>query len=600
MKNKDYPLYEVKEISTLKELIDFRAMESPDKPAFAWTESGEKKEKTYGKLKQEIDALGVSLGRRGMRKTKAAILGENSYEWILSFFAVVCSGNTAVPVDKEFSLEAVVRLLEDSGCTHLIYSDTYRDVAEAVCEKFPLRAVSMAELEVLIGEGKAVQSGLHSGKELLTGKTAQSDAFSIDGNRDREVCLKNGAEADSRENQGSESQETGNQETESQGTKNGGPGVGEKSLVLPDTLAAIIYTSGTTGSSKGVMLSHGNLARDACSACRNYLLSGDTVLLLPLHHSFGLVAGVFMTMIYGYTVYINRSLKYLSQDLAAAKPQNLFVVPLFVESLYQQVWNAAEQKGKAGSLRFLLHLSRLLLKCGIDLRAKLFQSVRGAFGGNLDTIVSGGAPLNQKYLQGFRDLGINLLNGYGITECSPVVSVNRNEYYKDGSVGQVLDACKVRIHEPDEKGVGEVCVQGYYGREEETREILKDGWLHTGDLGYVDPDGFLFLTGRKKNLIILSNGENVAAEELESLFAEVPLVKEVIVYEKEHRIVAEVYPDEEYAKQHGVVSVQEELDRVLAEINRMLPGFKRIAAIIVRSTEFEKTTTRKIKRDRVG
>ncbi len=560
MKNKDYPLYEVKNVTTLKELIDFRAAESPEKTAFAWTESGEKKEKTYGELKQETDALGVSLGRRGMRRTKAAILGENSYEWILSFFTVVCSGNTAVPMDKELSLEAVIRLLQGSGCTHLIYSDTYRDVAEAVCEKVSLCAVSMVELEALVREGKAVQDGRSSGK----GSSAEGKV-----ENDRADC-------------------------------------GDEILVLPDTLAAIIYTSGTTGSSKGVMLSHGNLARDACSACRNYQLSGDTVLLLPLHHSFGLVAGVFMTMIYGYTVYINRSLKRLSRDLTVAKPQNLFLVPLFVESLYQQVWNAAEQKGKAGSLRFLLRVSRLLLKCGIDLRAKLFRFVREAFGGNLDTIVSGGAPLNQKYLQGFRDLGINLLNGYGITECSPVVSVNRNTFYKDGSVGQVLDACRVSIHEPDEKGVGEVCVQGdivmqgYYGREEETKEILKDGWLHTGDLGYVDPDGFLFLTGRKKNLIILSNGENVAAEELESLFAEVPLVKEVIVYEKEHRIVAEVYPDEEYAKQHGVVSVQGELDRTLAGINRTLPGFKRIASVIVRSTEFEKTTTKKIKRDRVG
>lgn len=537
VKNKAYPLYKIREVATLKELVDFRAAETPEKTVFAWTESGKRKEKTYGDLKREIDILEVSLGERGLRQTKAAILGENSYEWILTFFTIVCSGSIAVPLDKELSVEALVRLMEDSGCTHLIYSDTYCDVAQTVCARVNVCAIHMNELNDLAVKGDALQKSRYSNE-----------------------------------------------------------------FVTPETLAAIIYTSGTTGTGKGVMLSHGNLARDACSACHNYLLSGDTVLFLPLHHSFGLVAGVFMTMIYGYTVYINRSLKNISRDLSVAKPQNLFVVPLFVESLYQQIWNSAEREGKVGKLKFLIKVSRLLLILGIDLRKKLFCSVREAFGGNLDTIVSGGALLNQKYLQGFRDFGINLLNGYGITECSPVVSVNRNEYYRDGSVGQILDACTVRIDGANEHGVGEVCVQGaivmqgYYGMEEETKEVLADGWFHTGDLGYMDSEGFLFLTGRKKNLIILSNGENVAAEELERLFEEVPLVKEVVVYEKEHRIVAEIYPDEEYAKKQEISSVQEELKRAVTKINRTLPGFKQIASVIVRNTEFEKTTTKKIKR----
>lgn len=544
MKNKAYPLYEVKQISTLKELIDFRAEESPGTTAFAWTASGKKYEKTYKELKQEIVALEASLHRRNVRNTKIAILGENSYEWILAFFAAVCSGSTAVPVDKELSPEAVIRLVEDSGCTHLIFSDTYRDVAEAVCGAAGICAINMNEFDALISEG-----------------TALPDSGTAD---DADIP------------------------------------------VLPETLAAVIYTSGTTGISKGVMLSHGNLALDTCSACRNCKFFGDTMLLLPLHHSFGLVAGVFVIMLYGYTIYINRSLKSISRDLTTAKPQSLFVVPLFVESLYKQVWNTAEQKGKADALRFLVRVSNLFLKLGIDLRRKLFRSVLEAFGGNLDTIVSGGAPLNRKYIQGFRDFGINLLNGYGITECSPVVSVNRNEHYRDGSVGQVLNACTVRIDAADQNGVGEVCVQGaivmqgYYGRKEETDEAVVEGWFHTGDLGYMDSDGFLFITGRKKNLIILSNGENVAPEELEGLFDDIPLVKEIVVYEKEHRIIAEIYPDEEYAKKHSVTSVEEELNQALTKINKTLPRFKQISSIIVRRSEFEKTTTKKIKRDTVG
>ena len=544
MNNKDYPLYDVKRITTLKELIDFRAKESPNTAAFAWTKSGERIEKTYKELKSEIEALGVALEKRGVVNTKVAILGENSYYWILSFFAVVCSSSAAVPIDKELSTESIINLIKDSGCTHLIFSDTYSDIADSICKSMEICAVNMKDIPSLILEGQA----------------------SIDGG------------------------------TNNRSNKN----------ISQDTLAAIIYTSGTTGISKGVMLSHGNLALDTYSACSNCKFYGDTLLLLPLHHSFGLVAGVFVTMVYGYTIYINTSLKNISKDLLAAKPQSLFLVPLFVETLYKNVWTTAEKSGKAGALKLLIKLSNFLLNCGIDLRRKLFKSVINGFGGNLDTIISGGAPLSEKYIKGFREFGINLLNGYGITECSPVVSVNRNNYYKDGSVGQVLNECTVKIDSKDDSGIGEVCVkgsivmQGYYGMKEATEEALADNWFRTGDIGYLDSDGFLFITGRKKNLIILSNGENVAPEELESLFDSVPLVKEVVVYESNHRIVAEIYPDKQYAEDNKIDSITDSLNKSVSEINKKLPKFKQISSVIIRDKEFEKTTTKKIKRNTVG
>ena len=264
MRNKDYPLYDVKRITTLKELIDFRAKESPNTAAFAWNKSGERIEKTYKELKNEIKALGVALEKRGVVNTKVAILGENSYYWILSFFAVVCSSSAAVPIDKELSAENIINLIKDSGCTHLIFSDTYSDIADSICKSMEIYAVNMKDIPSLILEGQA----------------------SIDGG------------------------------TNNRSNKN----------ISQDTLAAIIYTSGTTGISKGVMLSHGNLALDTYSACSNCKFYGDTLLLLPLHHSFGLVAGVFVTMVYGYTIYINTSLKNISKDLLAAKPQSLFLV----------------------------------------------------------------------------------------------------------------------------------------------------------------------------------------------------------------------------------------------------------------------------------
>lgn len=544
MRNRNYPLYDVRRITTLKELIDFRAEESPDTAAFTWSVASKLCTKTYSELKDEIVALDASFVKRNISKTKVAILGENSYPWILSFFSIVYGGNTAVPIDKELSAEDIVGLIKDSGCTHIVFSNTYSDIAEEVCNALGIYSINMEEIDSLISEGKKII--------------------------------------------------------------NDGPGNPLKSTVGPDTLAAIIYTSGTTGISKGVMLSHSNFALDTYSACCNLRLYGNTLLLLPLHHSFGLVAGIFMTMLYGNTVHINLSLKNISRDLSVSKPQILFLVPLLVETLYKNIWIAAEKKGKSASLKRLIKVSDTFLKCGIDIRKQLFKSVIASFGGNLDTVINGGAPLNEEYIRGFRSFGINLLNGYGITECSPVVSVNRNNYYRDGSVGQVLNECSAMIYSPDEKGNGEICVkgsivmQGYYGMKKATDEVVIDGWFHTGDLGYIDPDGFLYITGRKKNLIILSNGENVAPEELESLFTGIPLVKEIVVYEKEHRIVAEIYPDFQYAETHKISSVENELNENLNEINKTLPKYKQISSIILRDTEFEKTTTKKIKRNTVG
>jgi len=283
----------------------------------------------------------------------------------------------------------------------------------------------------------------------------------------------------------------------------------------------------------------------------------------------------------------------MSADLLRAKPQSLFLVPLMVEALYKIIYNMALEK-------YNVDLSE------VKENEEISRAVKGALGGNLDTIISGGAALNTKYIRLFRNLGINLLNGYGITECSPVVAVNRNKYFRDGSVGTVLNECEVRIDDPNENGEGEVCVrgsvimQGYYKMERETSEALVNGWFHTGDLGHIDSDGFLFITGRKKNLIVLSNGENVSPEELEEKIQNVPLVGEAVVYEKQNKIVAEIFPDTEYAKKNGIKDIQSELNSAVADINKTLPRFKQINSVVIRDTEFEKTTTKKIKRNKIG
>lgn len=541
MKNKAYPLYDVKRITNLRQLIEFRAEETPSATAFAYAgPKGSTVQVTYSEWKKQTEAFGTALFDMGIKDCHVAILGENSFPWILSFFSLTGGNNVAVPIDRELSADMIAQLVRDSDCSVMIYSDTYADVAAKLQETINIRYINMNEINDLLARGNEL---------ILVG----NDEYL-------------------------------------------------KHRVDEDCTSVIVYTSGTTGISKGVMLSHRNFALDTYSAGRNFKADGSTVLLLPLHHTFGLVAGVFVSVLYGQTIYINSSLRHLSADLKNVKPQVLFVVPLIVENLYKNIWNTAEQKGKAGALRVLIKLSNALLALGIDVRRKIFASVLAGFGGQLDTIVCGGAPLNLKYIQGFRDFGINLLNGYGITECSPVISVNRNEYYRDGSVGQILSECNVKIENPDSDGSGEICVsgsivmKGYYKMERETDAVISQGWFHTGDIGYLDSDRFLYVTGRKKNLIILSNGENVAPEELETLLQNIPLVCEVVVFEQQGKIMAEIYPDTPYAEKNGISDIKNELNIHIRKINNALPRFKQIHSITLRDTEFEKTTTKKIKR----
>lgn len=538
--NTPYPLYEIKRVTNLRQLIDYRADESASAVAFEYeTNKGITEKITFSELKYQINALGTAFYNLGLRNCHVAILGENSYDWLLNFFALVCGNIVTVPLDRELPVQTLKNMIKNSNCSALIFSDTYTDIAEQLENELGIIIINMRDAEKLIKKGASLISEGYN--EYLN--------HNID----------------------------------------------ESSVVI------IVYTSGTTGTSKGVMLSHSNLAYDTYSFCHNCKIAGNTVLLLPLHHTFGLVVGVFTVMLYGYTVYINLSLRHLMSDLIKVKPKILFLVPLLAETLYKNIWKIAEQNGTDKTLADMITKSNKLLADGIDNRKQLFQSFISPLGGNLDTIVCGGAPLNSKYIRNFRELGINLLNGYGITECSPVISVNRNNYYKDGSVGQVINVCSVMIDNPN-NGTGEICVKGlnvmlgYYHMEDETAKVLENGWFHTGDIGYLDEENFLFITGRIKNTIILNNGENVSPEELEEILQDIPIVNEVIVFEDNGKIAAEIFPDLSYAEKNKITDILAELKVQIKHINDNLPKFKQINSVYLRDSEFEKTTTKKIKR----
>ena len=307
-------------------------------------------------------------------------------------------------------------------------------------------------------------------------------------------------------------------------------------------------------------------------------------------------------------MYLSSGLRYILSELKEQQPTHLVLVPLFVETFYKKIWQTAEKTGKDKLLRRMMHVSNGMRRVGIDVRRQLFKSVTSAFGGKLEMIICGGAALPQKIIDTFDALGITILNGYGITECSPLISCNRNRWQKQGSVGVPIIGEEVKIADPDANGEGEICVKGpnvmlgYYKDPEATAAAFDDeGFFKTGDYGRLDEDGWIYITGRLKNLIIFSNGKNVYPEEIETEISGVRGVKECVVYAGESRsdpqkeiIVAEIYPDEEELREHGITDFQSYFEHAVDEINHRSVSYKRVGLVKLRDTEFEKNTSKKI------
>lgn len=510
-----YPHYPQPELTSFYQLVDYNAQEYPDQIAFQFQRNGKVVSVTYAQFKHDIEALAAHFGRSGFRRAKIAVLGENSYEWILTYFAAVLSDNVIVPIDKELPDEAIAQLLTFAGVDILVSAASYADISQRMIRGGTVKvALPMDILPTILANGGS--------SDIQTDETA---------------------------------------------------------------LCAIIFTSGTTGKPKGVMLSQRSMVMDAVSGCKNVYFSGPSLLTLPLHHTFAFTAGVLVMLVYHVPICINRSLRTFQGDMKLFRPQNMFLVPLYVETMYKNIWKGAKEQGKDKLLKRMIAVSNFLRKLGIDLRRKLFKSVLDNFGGDLTLLVSGGAAIRQEYIDGMADIGILTLNGYGITECAPVVAVNRNKAYKPNSIGLPLVCNEVKIVD------GELCVRGdnvmlgYYQDEAATQETMEDGWFHTGDLGSIDEDGFIYITGRKKNLIILSNGKNVSPEELEDKLLALPNVLEVVVSAQDGILVAEIYTEQKEGVQESVMA-----------LNKDLPPYQHIQRILFRDMPFEKTTTKKIKR----
>lgn len=520
--------YEIPNYRDLKEMLIKNAERFSDETAFHYFKGNKTVAVSFKQTADDAFSLASYFAGLGLSDSKIALYSENSYEWIITYFAAIISNNAIVPLDKELKPAEAANLFNACGAETLIYSSKKAELAELLQDNLK-----------------------HS------------------------LCLDNFAEA----------LEKG---------KANGINVADFELDL-EKPCIFIFTSGTTGVPKCAMLCQRNIMSDMILSIESLKFPKGTVCVLPLNHTFGMMACVLCQFYCGFPVFINGGLKYILRDINEAKPGHISVVPLFVESFYKSIWKNAKKSGKDKLLKKMIKVSNGLRKVGIDLRRKFFKSVIDAFGGNLEMIITGGAPIPDELILGFDDLGIRVVNGFGITECSPIVSLSLLEGNKLGSIGKPIKNVEMKVINKNEDGEGELCVKGdivmlgYYNNPEATAAVFDDGWFLTGDVGRIDEDGFVFITGRKKNIIILENGKNVYPEELEYLIGRIEGVTEALVYAEDGVITAEIYAED--------MSFKDKIsDTIKNELNASVAQYKQIHKIKFRDKEFEKTTTKKIKR----
>lgn len=565
--NKNYPIYKTTFIDDMRSLVEEAAQNFPEDIAISYKEhysDKEVKRVSFTQWRDDVRSIGTELIARGLREKTIALIGENSYGWCCSFFAIMAIGSVVVPVDKDLNIDDIKGIIDTTESEALIFGKASEDKISEILSNKGFSTVSklfsiadsskIADIQEVTSLNSLIVAGA---KRYADGDNSYYD-YKIDTNK----------------------------------------------------LASIVFTSGTTGKGKGVMLSQANIGLDMTLGMYNFDITKKTLHVLPPHHTFGSTVNYVGHLSQGCEVYISSGIKHVSDEIREQQPTHLILVPAFLEVMNKKIWAAARKGGKEGLLKGMMALSNFLRKFGIDIRRKLFKSVLTPFGGKLEMIICGGAKLDEDIIRTFDSIGITVLNGYGITECSPLISANRNKYQKPGSVGTPILACRVKIDNPDENGEGEICVKGpnvmlgYFKNPEATAEAFdKDGFFHTGDYGRLDEEGWIYITGRKKNLIILSNGKNIYPEELEADLQKIEGVSEVVVYAGESKvqkdkitIVAEIYPDFDLLKARGVENPQSYFDDQVKLINSKLPVYKAIKRVKLRDTEFQKNTSRKIVR----
>ena len=558
-------IFNVPEVNNMKEVIYTAVKKYPENIAFVIKHQENKKVEydnvTYKRFLEEINKLGSALYKLGLKGKRVAIIGKNRYEWALAHMSNLLGGIVSVPLDKDLQFDELERSLIRSKADAIIFDE---------------------KLEESIKEIK------HSEKTNLKEFICMSE---IDGYKSVPELLKLGNEELENANNSYINAEIDN-----------------------DALAILLFTSGTTAQSKAVMLSHRNVATNVHDLqCMEDINSTDvSIALLPFHHIFGSTCMAY-TLACGVKIVFADGLRYVKQNLVEYKVTMFVGVPLLMESIHKGVMKEIEKQGKTKLIKIATPITNFLLKLGIDVRRKIYKAVIDGLGGALRLVIIGGAPADPKILQAFDNFGITTLQGYGLSETSPVVCAENAKIKRNGTCGVPMPSFEVEIVDKDEKGIGEIrakgpCVMlGYYEMPEQTAEVLKDGWFYTGDLGYFDTKGCLHITGRNKNMIVLANGKKVFPEELETLVNRLDLVEECMVFgmpseedKNDVKLSVKVVYNKEVAESKYPGKTEEELHKILweqiKEINKSFPRYKYMQNMILTDKELIKTTTKKVKR----
>ena len=555
--NKDM-LHEPRYFENVRKLLEWSAEEYGNDTVYSFrpTPRAEIVKKSFVEFRDDVRALASELLAMGCAGRHCVIIGKLSYEWAAMYYATLSIGGVLIPLDRDWQAEDLAATVDRAEAKFLFCDADLKEKAAVIENKVSLAAPTF----------------------YLNGKEGDVSVASL---------IEKGREKFAAD-----------------------PNAYFNAPIDPHSMALLVFTSGTTGKGKGVMLSQNAVLSDLSSIIPYMDFGKKTVGVLPPHHTFGSSVMLIGHMMIGSEIYISGGLRYVAKELKEQEPEHLVIVPLYLETFYRRIMANLKEKKKEKLVARMIKVSNGMLKVGIDVRAKLFGEIRAAFGGKVKMIISGGAPINPEILNFFEAIGISTLNGYGITECAPIIAVNHSKSSIPGSVGYVLDIDTVKIDHPNEDGEGEIWVTGpnvmlgYYKDEAATADAIdSEGYFKTGDYGKLDKNNVLYITGRKKNLIILSNGKNVYPEEIENELVATPGVIDIIVYEgqskrgMEHNaIVAEVYPDKEYIEKNNVTDIKAHLQKYVDDYNRTAVPYKKIGVLKVRDTEFPKNTLRKIMR----
>lgn len=565
LKKKGYPETHYK---TIKEIFLRSTEKFADRP-FILEKFNPKEsftEITYQEFRNDVVALGTALTKKyNLKDERIVVIGENTYHWYVSYMAAVCGAGIIVPVDKELPVNEIENVVKRAKASVVIYSTKKKESIKKVEDNLPFVKyfMQMNSDEPLNGRNIGLNTVISEGNKLL--EKGDNSYLDIE--------------------------------------------------IDPEEFKVLIFTSGTTSAAKGVMICNRNLAENV-NAVSPYVYLDENerfFSVLPLHHCYECSIGFLLPMAVGASIAICQGLKYIVDNMKETKPTAMLAVPLLIESLYKKINKSIEKGGKAGLVNSMIHVTNALKAVGIDIKKKVFAEIYENLGGRLNFIVSAAAPIDAKAGKWVQDIGINFLQGYGLTETSPIAALTPDYEPKLGSAGKALVCSELKIDNPNEKGEGEVLIKsttlmlGYYENEEATKEAIQDGWFRSGDIGYLDKDGFLFITGRSKNVIVTQNGKNIYPEEIEIMLGKIPEIKECMVYGKEEEgnkeltITARVIPNYDEIKElHGENLTEEQIRNIIWEeikkVNRTLTSYKAIKRLEIKKDEFEKTTTMKIKR----